>query len=113
MLPANEYDEETLMSFQEWKDVGYFVLKGARMRCRDAMGVPQFSKDQTTLGKSEWEAEHGIEEVIPKPRNDIRFYNPNYRYSGFLSVDHFDNICYKHHGKSMFEDDIENFEQDM
>lgn len=47
-LPADKYDPDTLMSYQEWKDCGRFVLKGMKSRCRDAVGVPQFSVDQVT-----------------------------------------------------------------
>ena len=47
-LPADKYDQDTLMSFEEWKTCGRFVLKGSKMRCRDAVGVPQFSEDQVS-----------------------------------------------------------------
>lgn len=47
-LPADKYDPDTLMSYQEWKDCGRYVLKGMKSRCRDAVGVPQFSADQVT-----------------------------------------------------------------
>ena len=58
-LPADKYDPDTLMSYQEWKDAGFFILKGSKSRCRDASGVCQFSKDQTTaadISTAEFEA---------------------------------------------------------
>lgn len=60
-LGADEYDEETLMSFQEWKDAGFWVLKGSRARCIDAVGVHQFSKDQTTAVNKEFSLPDGFE----------------------------------------------------
>lgn len=47
-LPADEYDSDTLMSYQEWKDAGYYVLKGSKSRERDCLGICHFSIDQTT-----------------------------------------------------------------
>jgi hypothetical protein len=43
--------EETAMSFQEWSDCGYTVIKGEKSEIRDALGVPQFTKEQVTKKK--------------------------------------------------------------
>jgi hypothetical protein len=44
--------EETAMSFQEWSDCGYTVVKGEKSEIRDALGIPQFTKEQVTKKKS-------------------------------------------------------------
>jgi len=38
--------EDTCLSFDEWKDAGYWVRKGARSVFKDALGVPQFTIEQ-------------------------------------------------------------------
>lgn len=41
---SHHLSEETAMSFQEWSDCGYTVVKGEKSEIRDALGVPQFTK---------------------------------------------------------------------
>lgn len=51
--------EDTAMSFQEWSDSGYKIIKGSKSQFRDILGVPQFTIDQVQkLGErpaSSWE----------------------------------------------------------
>ena len=49
-LPADQYDSDTLMSYQEWQDAGRYICKGSKSRTRDAVGMCLFSIDQTTKG---------------------------------------------------------------
>jgi len=43
--------KETEMSYDEWKDAGYYVRKGEKSRSRDLAGVCQFTLDQV-IGES-------------------------------------------------------------
>lgn len=54
--------EDSAMSFQEWKDAGYVINKGAKSQIRDIDGIPQFTKNQVkklshyrSHGKTMWE----------------------------------------------------------
>ena len=38
--------EDTAMSFQEWSDAGYKIIKGSKSKFRDILGVSQFTIDQ-------------------------------------------------------------------
>jgi hypothetical protein len=49
----NSLDEESCMSFSEWKSAGYFVKKGSKSFFQDALGIPQFTKEQ--VEKSQWQ----------------------------------------------------------
>lgn len=44
--------EDTCCSFQEWKDAGYWIKKGAKSVFTDCLGTPQFTKEQ--VRKSNW-----------------------------------------------------------
>ena len=39
-------EEDSAMSFQEWKDAGFIVNKGAKSTIRDIDGIPQFTSGQ-------------------------------------------------------------------
>jgi hypothetical protein len=43
--------EDTCMSFDEWKDMGYWVKRGAKSMFKDALGTPQFTIEQVTPPK--------------------------------------------------------------
>ena len=45
-------DEDSCLSFDEWKACGYFIKKGARSHFTDIDGIPQFTKEQ--VEKSKW-----------------------------------------------------------
>jgi hypothetical protein len=45
-------DEDSCCSFTEWKSAGYWVKKGSKSYFTDALGIPQFTKEQVT--KSRW-----------------------------------------------------------
>jgi hypothetical protein len=45
-------DEDSCMSFDEWKLARYWIKKGEKSYFTDALGVPQFTKEQVT--KSRW-----------------------------------------------------------
>ena len=47
-----ELDEDSCCSFQEWKNARYWVKKGSKSYFTDALGIPQFTKEQVT--KSRW-----------------------------------------------------------
>ena len=46
-------DEDSCMSFDEWKSCGYFVKKGSKSQFTDVLGIPQFTKEQ--VEKSKWQ----------------------------------------------------------
>lgn len=46
--PPPKLTEETAMSFEEWKAWGAWVKKGSKAYIRDALGIPQFTKEQVT-----------------------------------------------------------------
>ena len=48
----NSLDEDSCMSFDEWKACGFFVKKGSKSQFTDALGIPQFTKEQ--VEKSKW-----------------------------------------------------------
>lgn len=48
----NSLDEDSCLSFDEWKACGYFIKKGAKSQFTDALGLPQFTKEQ--VEKSKW-----------------------------------------------------------
>lgn len=39
-------DDTTCMSFEEWRDAGFFVRRGMKSVFRDITNVPQFTKEQ-------------------------------------------------------------------
>jgi hypothetical protein len=45
-------DEDSCMSFHEWKLCKHFVKKGAKSHFKDILGIPQFTKEQ--VEKSRW-----------------------------------------------------------
>lgn len=40
--------EETCMSFDEWKAMGWWVKRGAKSMFKDPLGTPQFTIEQVT-----------------------------------------------------------------
>ena len=52
MKKERKLSEETAMSFQEWSDCGYRIVKGEKSEIRDVMGVPQFTKEQVIKKKA-------------------------------------------------------------
>ena len=42
----DDIDEDSAMSWDEWRDCDCFVKKGQKSRIRDILGKPQFTKDQ-------------------------------------------------------------------
>lgn len=38
--------EHTAMSYEEWAQCGYYILKGEKSEIRDPLGVPQFTVEQ-------------------------------------------------------------------
>lgn len=44
--------EDTCASFDEWKECGYWVVKGAKSCFKDCLGIPQFTKEQ--VKQSNW-----------------------------------------------------------
>jgi hypothetical protein len=96
-LPADKYDPDTLMSWQEWKDAGYFILKGSRSRCRDAVGVCLFSIDQTTAGS---EPPKGF-------GTDIHVTTLNALRAGRALDAHLESVLFKHHPMAYLDDENE------
>jgi len=45
-------DEDSCLSFDEWKACGYWIKKGAKSHFTDILGIPQFTKEQ--VEKSRW-----------------------------------------------------------
>lgn len=45
-------DEDSCCSFDEWKQSGYWIKKGAKSVFTDMLGIPQFTKEQ--VRKSTW-----------------------------------------------------------
>jgi hypothetical protein len=41
-------DEDSCCSFDEWRQAGFVVVKGSKSFFKDALGVPQFTKEQVT-----------------------------------------------------------------
>jgi hypothetical protein len=39
-------EEDTALSFHEWKAHGFIVLRGSKSRFRDIAGIPQFTARQ-------------------------------------------------------------------
>ena len=39
-------DEDSCCSFDEWRESGFMVVKGSKSYFNDALGVPQFTKEQ-------------------------------------------------------------------
>lgn len=52
----NSLNEDTCLSFDEWKACGYFIKKGAKSQFQDLLGIPQFTKEQ--VEKSKWRVRH-------------------------------------------------------
>lgn len=46
--------EDTAMSFQEWKDAGFWIKKGSKSTLTDALGEPQFTADQVRKSNPSW-----------------------------------------------------------
>lgn len=46
--PPPKLTEETAMSFEEWKAWGAWVMKGSKSYIRDALNIPQFTKEQVS-----------------------------------------------------------------
>jgi hypothetical protein len=44
--------EDTCAGFNEWKECGYWILKGSKSYFQDALGTPQFTIEQ--VKKSNW-----------------------------------------------------------
>ena len=40
--------DEILLTFKQWKRLGYYVIKGSKSFTRNASGVATFSEDQVT-----------------------------------------------------------------
>ncbi len=56
-LPAPESgdEEDTALSFDEWKACGYTVKKGEKSQLQDIHGVPQFLRSQIHRINPAWE----------------------------------------------------------
>lgn len=52
--PESGDEEDTTLSFDEWKDAGYSVRKGQKFHCTDINGVPQFLRAQVQKTNSSW-----------------------------------------------------------
>jgi hypothetical protein len=52
MKTKRKLSEETAMSFEEWNNCGYVVVKGEKSEIRDALGIPQFTKEQVVKKKT-------------------------------------------------------------
>ena len=61
--------EDTALSFQEWSDAGYKILKGSKSPHRDIMGVPQFTADQVVRAGSQRGARTHWEECAAKAKS--------------------------------------------
>jgi hypothetical protein len=73
------FEEDTAMSFQEWSDAGFLIMKGAKSEFRDAMGVPQFTRDQVRFkpvgtsyvpvdyANTPWQRPKGAPGPVPPP----------------------------------------------
>jgi hypothetical protein len=55
--------DDTAMSWDEWKEAGFHVIKGQKSHLRDALGVPQFTEQQVEPDRGNyrgmWEDEGG------------------------------------------------------
>lgn len=39
--------DDTAMSYEEWSNAGYYLIKGSKSSGKDALGIPQFNQSQT------------------------------------------------------------------
>lgn len=78
-LQRMEELEDSSMTYQEWQDCGYYIIKGSKSRLRDVMGVPLFQKDQVSKAR-------------PNPKS--------YRGGGVISdiVEHLEDVLHNQHG---------------
>ena len=53
--PESGDEDDTALSFDEWKAAGWCVKKGERSECTDVLGVPQFTRLQVRKNNPAWE----------------------------------------------------------
>lgn len=39
--------DDTSLSYEEWSNAGYYLIKGSKSTGKDALGIPQFNQSQT------------------------------------------------------------------
>lgn len=75
MIDWDNLDEDTAMTYQEWRDAGFSVSRGEKARLRDALGQAQFTIDQvvplTALAEEQLEEYLETGEITPKQNTDI------------------------------------------
>lgn len=47
-MPESGDEEDSCLSFQEWKDCGWSVMKGQKANSFDLTGIAQFTRNQVT-----------------------------------------------------------------
>lgn len=56
IIPKNGYEkqvpvktelDDSACSYEEWLNAGYYLIKGSKSPGKDALGIPQFTKNQT------------------------------------------------------------------
>ena len=53
-VPESGDEEDTALSFDEWKACGYTVKKGQKFHCTDISGIPQFLRSQVHRINPAW-----------------------------------------------------------
>ena len=48
---ASDLNEDTCCSYDEWRQAGYFVVRGSKSHFKDVQGVPQFTQEQVRKGR--------------------------------------------------------------
>lgn len=51
-MPDEQLSPDTCLSYNEWKQCGYYVRKGSKSYFRDALGEPQFTIEQVAKRRS-------------------------------------------------------------
>jgi hypothetical protein len=117
-LPADKYDQDTLMEYKEWKDAGYCVMKGMKSRCRDAAGACLFSADQVTELKPR--TKYSMTNTALEQRMSEQADSQNSSNSGDIHVTalnaaragraldaHLESVLFKHHPMAYLDDENE------
>lgn len=52
--PESGDEDDTALSFEEWKACGWCVKKGERSEMTDILGVPQFTRSQVRKDNPAW-----------------------------------------------------------